>query len=141
MFNTATSIEKVCSKFEFDEEETTEFTKGDPEFRPQTFFLEDGSKSVVRAKFGSYKTAARSIVKMEEGSTLKDLNRVSLEFEDPLALGLMYRVTPVTGFLILLKILRTCSNPSHHKTCMTHWPPEPSFLQYSFQFPWPLQFD
>ncbi|GMH79607.1 hypothetical protein TL16_g08197 [Triparma laevis f. inornata] len=70
VFNTATSIEKVCSKFEFDEEETTEFTKGDPEFRPQTFFLEDGSKSV----------------------TLKDLNRVSLEFEDPLALGLMYRV-------------------------------------------------
>jgi len=91
-FNKATSINDVCSSYKFEEEEKKSFTEGNTELRPQTFYLEDDSKSIVRAKFGPPKSADRAVVKMEDGSTLRDLNRVSLEFEDPLVLGLMYRV-------------------------------------------------
>ncbi|GMI00316.1 hypothetical protein TrLO_g11358 [Triparma laevis f. longispina] len=63
-FNTATNIEEICSKFESNEEETTSFTKGNQELHPQTFYLEDESKSIVIAKFGPPKSADRAAVKM-----------------------------------------------------------------------------
>jgi len=61
----------------------------------------DDSANIVKAKFGPPKSAARALVKWTEAveewlmseevnTGLKDLNRVSFEFQDPLAMALTF---------------------------------------------------
>jgi hypothetical protein len=67
------------------------YTETGVELRPADFVLNRGAREIVRYRFGPEKDSERAKQKIAEGKFLKDLNRVTLEFEDPLVMALMYR--------------------------------------------------
>ncbi|GMH81631.1 hypothetical protein TrVE_jg12561 [Triparma verrucosa] len=61
-------------------------------YRNDTFVLDKKNPdNVVRHKFGPLKDAKRGKQKLDAGKQLTDINRVTLEFEDPKMLELAYR--------------------------------------------------
>ncbi|GMH92303.1 hypothetical protein TrVE_jg7551 [Triparma verrucosa] len=66
-------------------------------FRNPTFVLEPGNrKKVVRERFGPLKDEKRGRAKIKQGKELTDINRVTLEFEDPKVLELAFRCIEAT---------------------------------------------
>ncbi|GMI01555.1 hypothetical protein TrVE_jg12121 [Triparma verrucosa] len=66
-------------------------------FRNPTFVLEPGNRNrVVRERFGPLKDQIRATAKIKQGRELLDINRVTLEFEDPKVLELAFRCIEAT---------------------------------------------
>ncbi|GMH84307.1 hypothetical protein TrVE_jg5925 [Triparma verrucosa] len=66
-------------------------------WRNPTFVLEPGDgERVVRERFGPLKDPIRATAKIKQGSELTDINRVTLEFEDPKVLELSFRCIEAT---------------------------------------------
>ena len=84
-FNAARSAHELVALFSLDA------SKFGLDFSP-SFALGGGGGdgARVRVAFGPPKGFARALAKHEAGKSLKDLNRCTLEFEDPYALAMMY---------------------------------------------------
>ncbi|GMH84084.1 hypothetical protein TrST_g11232 [Triparma strigata] len=71
-------------------------------WRNPTFVLEPGnSNRVVRERFGPLKDEKRGRAKIKQGSELTDINRVTLEFEDPKILEFAFRCIVASNFVIV----------------------------------------
>lgn len=67
-------------------------------FRNPNFVLElRGGNRVVREMFGPLKDEKRGTAKIKRGSELTDINRATLEFEDPKILELAFRCIEATN--------------------------------------------
>ena len=99
--NTAKTIDEVCDRHGLDKAAWTVDSNGRKLVLRAAGFNIDDSEDVVKAKFGPPKGSARALVKLQEakkeeekggkkGTGLKDLNRISLEFHDPLVMALMF---------------------------------------------------
>ncbi|GMH91874.1 hypothetical protein TL16_g12178 [Triparma laevis f. inornata] len=60
------------------------------ELRAEVYNLDVNTDEVLRAKFGPAKGFPRALEKMKQGKTLRDLNRVTFEFEDPLLMAMCF---------------------------------------------------
>ncbi|GMI30163.1 hypothetical protein TeGR_g6107 [Tetraparma gracilis] len=99
--NSAKTVDEVCDRHGLDKGKWTVDSNGRAFVMRAAGFHIDGSDDVVKAKFGPPKGSARALVKLQEakkeeekggkkGRGLKDLNRISLEFHDPLVMALMF---------------------------------------------------
>ena len=99
-FNTATSCEEICEQFGVDNADG-HWSK---EFNHPVFKLDESSDTVVKVKFGPAKGFPRTMHKTKRGIEdekdkggkpflgLRDLNHITLEFEDPLLIALYFEV-------------------------------------------------
>ncbi|GMI15416.1 hypothetical protein TrVE_jg5282 [Triparma verrucosa] len=88
VFNEAKTCEEICEHYDID----NSGGKWSKELRAEVFNLDLRTNQVVRAKFGPPKGFPRALEKMSQGKTLRDLNRVTFEFEDPLLMALCFEV-------------------------------------------------
>ncbi|GMH48796.1 hypothetical protein TrVE_jg4009 [Triparma verrucosa] len=88
VFNEAKTCEEICEHYDIDNSNG----KWSKELRAEVFNLDLRTNQVVRAKFGPPKGFPRALEKMSQGKTLRDLNRVTFEFEDPLLMALCFEV-------------------------------------------------
>ncbi|GMI13521.1 hypothetical protein TrVE_jg11290 [Triparma verrucosa] len=88
VFNEAKTCEEICEHYDIDNSSG----KWSKELRAEVFNLDLRTNQVVRAKFGPPKGFPRALEKMSQGKTLRDLNRVTFEFEDPLLMALCFEV-------------------------------------------------
>ena len=88
VFNGAKSCEEICEHYDIDNGDG----KWEKELRAEAFNLDLSTGEVVKAKFGPPKGFPRALEKMAQGKTLRDLNRVTFEFEDPLPMALCFEV-------------------------------------------------
>ncbi|GMH66315.1 hypothetical protein TrST_g8839 [Triparma strigata] len=88
VFNEAKTCEEICEHYDIDNNSG----KWSKELRAEVFNLDLRTNKVVRAKFGPPKGFPRALEKMSQGKTLRDLNRVTFEFEDPLLMALCFEV-------------------------------------------------
>ncbi|GMH59914.1 hypothetical protein TrLO_g2183 [Triparma laevis f. longispina] len=67
-------------------------------FRNPTFVREPGDRNrVVLERFGPLKDEKRGTAKIKQGSELTDINRATLEFEDPKVLELAFKCIEATS--------------------------------------------
>ncbi|GMH73397.1 hypothetical protein TrST_g2413 [Triparma strigata] len=88
VFNAAKTCEEICEHYDIDNSSE----KWSKELRAEVFHLDPRTNKVVRTKFGPPKGFPRALEKMSQGKTLRDLNRVTFEFEDPLLMALCFEV-------------------------------------------------
>ncbi|GMH58276.1 hypothetical protein TL16_g02575 [Triparma laevis f. inornata] len=88
VFNGAKSCEEICDHFGIDNSDGS-WSK---ELRHTVFELDSTTDEVVKTKFGPPKGFPRALEKMQQGKNLRDLNRVTFEFEDPLLMALCFEV-------------------------------------------------
>ncbi|GMH67191.1 hypothetical protein TrST_g14111 [Triparma strigata] len=88
VFNEAKTCEEICEHYNIDNSSG----KWSKELRAEVFHLDPRTNQVVRTKFGPPKGFPRALEKMSQGKTLRDLNRVTFEFEDPLLMALCFEV-------------------------------------------------
>ncbi|GMI03857.1 hypothetical protein TrLO_g11404 [Triparma laevis f. longispina] len=88
VLNASKSCEDICEHYSIDNSDG----KWSKELRAEVFNLDLGTDEVVKAKFGPPKGFPRAQEKMAQGKTLRDLNRVTFEFEDPLLMALCFEV-------------------------------------------------
>ncbi|GMI13957.1 hypothetical protein TrLO_g7630 [Triparma laevis f. longispina] len=87
-FNRARTCQEICEHYGIDNTDG----RWSKELRAEAYNLDVNTDEVVRAKFGPPKGFPRALEKMKQGKTLRDLNRVTLEFEDPLLMALCFEV-------------------------------------------------
>ncbi|GMH62543.1 hypothetical protein TrLO_g2984 [Triparma laevis f. longispina] len=88
VFNASKSCEDICKHYGIDNADG----KWSKELRAEVFRLDSKDDEVVKAKFGPPKGFPRALEKMTQGKTLRDLNRVTFEFEDPLLMALCFEI-------------------------------------------------
>ncbi|GMH80879.1 hypothetical protein TrLO_g2716, partial [Triparma laevis f. longispina] len=99
IFNSAKSCEEICNHYDIDNSDG----KWSKELRAEVFHLDQNTDEVVKAKFGPPKGYPRALDKTKDGirkkkktgatfKGLRDLNRVTFEFEDPLLMALCFEV-------------------------------------------------
>ncbi|GMH74479.1 hypothetical protein TrST_g2270 [Triparma strigata] len=88
VFNETKTCEEICEHYDIDNSSG----KWSKELRAEVFHLDPLTNQVVRTKFGPPKGFPRALEKMTQGKTLRDLNRVTFEFEDPLLMALCFEV-------------------------------------------------
>ncbi|GMH64089.1 hypothetical protein TrST_g1144 [Triparma strigata] len=88
VFNEAKTCEEICEHYDIDNSSG----KWSKELRAEVFHLDLRTNQVVKTQFGPAKGFPRALEKMTQGKTLRDLNRVTFEFEDPLLMALCFEV-------------------------------------------------
>ncbi|GMI15844.1 hypothetical protein TrLO_g12077 [Triparma laevis f. longispina] len=88
IFNDAKSCEEICEHYGIDNTDG----RWSKKLRVEVFNLDHNIDEVVMVKFGPPKSFPRALEKMEQGKTLRDLNRVTFEFEGPLLMALCFEV-------------------------------------------------
>ncbi|GMI08272.1 hypothetical protein TrLO_g6465 [Triparma laevis f. longispina] len=78
IFNASKSCEDICEHYGIDNSDG----KWSKELRAEVFHLDSSMDEVVMAKFGPPKGFPRAREKMVQGKILRDLNRVTFDFED-----------------------------------------------------------
>ena len=93
------TCEQVCEHYGLENSDG----RWSKEFRTAAYKLEANTSDVVKARFGPPKGFPRALVKTKEGleeeaktgkkhNGLRDLNRITFEFEDPLLMALLFEV-------------------------------------------------
>ncbi|GMH82382.1 hypothetical protein TL16_g09236 [Triparma laevis f. inornata] len=101
VFNSAKSCEEICEHYDIDNGDG----KWEKELRAEAFNLDLGTGEVIKVKFGPPKGFPRALEKLAQGKTLRDLNRVTFEFEDPLLMALCFEVLNKRDILLIKKEL------------------------------------